>query len=117
MIKEIWQKDKSVCICKEFGLEKEIRATQKLSGHVTHTHTHTLSDGGRAHLSFSFSLVSVLLEQRLKERRGHEREHAVLPFTQDFFGKEIIIIRWCFLASCSIVCVSAATMADRFIRR
>lgn len=54
MIKEIWQKDKSVCICKEFGLEKEITATQKLSGHVTHTHTHTLSVGGEGTFIFFF---------------------------------------------------------------
>ncbi len=56
---------------------------------LPHSYTHTFpSLRGRAHLSFSLSLVSVLLEQRLKEKRGHKREHTVPPFTQDFVERK-----------------------------
>lgn len=65
-----------------------------------HTHTHTqfpVVEGG----ALCLLLVSVLLEQRLKERRGHKREHTVPPLTLFFcflffllsFGKEIVLPR------------------------
>lgn len=102
--KEIGQRMSQLAFAKKFGLTRSraaknqrtypiqrtrdthsLKHTLKFTALIpTHTHKHISQCEGEDALIIFLSLVSVLLEQRLKEKRGHKREHAVPPFAPDF---------------------------------